>query len=262
MQWRHAEGVLGADHAGVGVDEFLQSLCVVQAARRVDVVGRSVGDEQAGDLQARVVSLGHAGWRDGFVQGRVAALAVALDRQGMVLADAVSNEQFGHFREAALRGPVHEREVVRPADVGLLDGDAGGIRDAGLEHRPQRVLGTCPSGFVQDVVGVRILLEGDAVGEQLPHRRTAAALADGDDEQALSDPLQHVRMLGQQRGHAGVVRRTVPAFRVVAQRRPDEGGFDVVQSRRLRMAHEPIVAELSQRSVHSLHPQARVPSRS
>ena len=75
-------------------------------------------------------------------------------------------------------------------------------------------------------------------------RRPAATHADGDLEQARANALQHMRMLGEQGGHARFVRLAVPMFRGGAQRGPHEGRLGVAERQRFLVAQKPVVLKV------------------
>ena len=132
---------------GVLFDEFLKTGRVVQRAGGVDVVVRTVLDEDAGHRkpvrEARRV-LSPVAQSDRFLKRGCAALAVPLDGQLVVDANAVLDQELGALNVAATGCPVHEREVIGPADVRLQHRDARCVRRARLEDGLEGIAHTPP----------------------------------------------------------------------------------------------------------------------
>ena len=106
------------------------------------------------------------------------------------------------------------------------------------------------------VVGRLVDIQPDAVFEQQGDGRAAAAHADGDAEQAGTDPAEQVRRFGKHLDHDPLVGVAIPTLRRLTERRNDKRPFFVGQNQLGLVAQEPVAVEKTDRVAvaHGLSP--------
>ena len=232
----------------IGIDQCPQPRDIAESTRGVDVVVGTVRNEDPGHLaftrvRAQGVVVGPGAGRDGFMERCRSTLAVALDRELVVNADTVLDQQPGEIRIAAPRRPIHQRQVVRPTGVGLLGRYRRCVRRTGFEHRLERIGGAGPCGFVENVVRGPVDLQGYAPPEQQLDGRSAASHADGNGQQPGPDPVEEFGGFSKHLGHSRLVGLAVPTLWRLTECRNDERLFPVVQIQPRFVAQKPVAVE-------------------
>ena len=161
----------------------------------------------------------------------------------MVDADAILDQEPGALDVTADGSPVHEREVVGPADMGLQHRDARSVRRAGIEHGLKGVVHASPRRLMQDVVGGLVDLQRHLVVEEECDGRAAPLHAYDHLEQVLAYTVQHFRVIGQNLRHSTYIGSTLPPFRGRPHRRRDELPFGVGKVGYLDISQRPVSRE-------------------